>query len=68
MRDHRRYSSEWTRGGGYTNDAVKFCMGGVGGVEAVGEDERLFQKDGEFGFINLKKNVDYNCVDDKNKV
>lgn len=30
-------------------------MGGVGGVEAVGEDERLFQKDGEFGFINLKQ-------------
>ncbi len=39
MQDHRRYSSERTRGGGITNDSLKF--GFVGGGKATGKTYRF---------------------------
>lgn len=65
MRDHRHYSSEWTRGGGYTNDALKFSIewGGAGGLKHWKRREAASERNGEFGFVH--KNIDICCLDYK---
>lgn len=46
MLDHRRYSSERTRGGGITNDSLKFSFKGGGGRESDQKSSKNLKKEG----------------------
>lgn len=54
MQDHRRYSSERTRGGGITNDSLKCSC--KGGGKATGKNSNLQQKIKE---TNIKKRCEW---------